>query len=259
MRRSGTWCHVRRVVLGVLFLLVGGGGVLTAQTAGDGPIERRADSVDILDPSLPLDSIRRVDSIGPTGSAGSSSRWIDSVFIDGQVIRLTVRIADEIRRDTIRLRALLDSIEQSRQAVIAANLNLDPSEWKPTERDLAERREMIERAQDFEYIYPQDVARVPVMSIPLSSIGQALGLTENVSPRISYRLEATRRMTVIVYTVLDAIEIVRLVDQVQPPGVYSFDWDFNDSSGRRVLPGSYIVEVIADSTEMLLRKRIVVP
>ena len=30
-------------------------------------------------------------------------------------------------------------------------------------------------------------------------------------------------------------------------------------SGRRVLPGSYMVEVIADSTELLLRKRVVVP
>ena len=250
---------MRRAVFVALLLLVGTVGVLPAQTAGDGPVGRPGDSIDILDPSLPLDSIRRVDSIGPTGSAGSSSRWIDSVFLDGQMIRLTVRIADDIRRDTIRLRALLDSMEQSRQAVIAANLKLDPSEWKPTERDLAERREMIERAQDFEYIYPQDVTRVPVMSIPLSSIGQALGLTEDVSPRISYRLEATRRVTVIVYTVLDALEIVRLVDQVQPPGVYRFDWDFNDSSGRRVLPGSYMVEVIADSTEMLLRKRIVVP
>lgn len=251
---------MRRVVLAASFLLIGAAGIASGQMTGERPIERRADSVDILDPSLPLDSIRRGrDSAVPSGSAGSSSRWIDSVFIDGRMIRLTVRIADAIRRDTIRLRALLDSIEGSRQAVIAANLNLDPSEWKPTERDLAERREMIERAQDFEYIYPQDITRVPVMSIPLSSIGQALGLTENVSPRISYRLEATRRITVIVYTVLDAIEIVRLVDNVQSPGVYSFDWDFNDSSGRRVLPGSYIVEVIADSTEMLLRKRIVVP
>lgn len=251
------WCERRRLVGVVLLLLVGMVGGLSAQTAGGGPGE--GDSVDILDPSLPLDSLQEGDPTAPTGTAGSSSRWVDSVFVDGRMIRLTVRIADEIRRDTARLRALLDSIERGRQATIAANLNLNPEEWRPTERDIAEREENIRRAQDFEYIYPQDIARVPVMSVPLSSIGQALGLVEDTSPRISYRLEATRKVTVIVYTVLDALEIVRLVDRVQSPGVYSFDWDFNDSSGRRVLPGSYIVEVIADSTEMLLRKRVVVP
>ena len=195
---------------------------------------------------------------GRSGGTGSVP-FVDSIFMDGRMIRLTVRIADEVRRDTARLRAVLDSIEGTTQALIAANLKLDPNDWKPTEADIAARREMIEKAQDFEYIYPQDITRIPVVSIPLSAIGQALGLTEDTSPVIAYRLEKTRQITVIIYTVIDALEIARLVDGPQRPGDYRFKWDFKDSNGRRALSGSYIVEVIADQTERLLRKRIVVP
>lgn len=212
----------------------------------------------LLDSTLPVDSVGVVTGNGSTGSMASGS-FVDSVFFEGEMIRLTVRIADEVRRDTARLRAVLDSIQGTTQALIAMNLNLDPSAWQPTEADKRERQEMIERAQDFEFIYPQDITRVPVASIPLSAIGQALGLTEDVSPLITYRLERTRRITVIVYTVLDALEVNRLVDGTQRPGNYRFKWDFNDSNGRRALSGSYIVEVIADGTERLLRKRIVVP
>ena len=175
------------------------------------------------------------------------------------MIRFSVRLSHEIRNDSVRLRALIDSIQNSTAAVIAANLRFDdPSQWQPTERQKREREEMIAVTQDRDWIYPQDITRIPVFSLPLSSIGQTLGLVEDVTPRIAYTLLSTRQISVIIYT-QSALPMVTLVDGTQKPGEYSFNWDFNDANDRRALPGSYFVEVIADGTELLLRKRIVVP
>ncbi len=263
---------MRGVILSmvVMALLLFRGGTEAAAQYGETPGVEVGDSTVVIDTTGWYDPTR--DSVewfevttGDPSATGSSSGgsgrgpFVDSIFMDGRVIRFTVRIADEIRRDTARLRAMLDSLERTTQALIAANLDLNPADWQPTEAEIAERREMIERAQDFEYIYPQDITRIPVASIPLSAIGQALGLVEDTSPLITYRLEQTRKVTVIVYTVIGALELVRLVDGTQRPGEYRFKWDFKDANGRRALSGSYIVEVIADGTEKLLRKRIVVP
>ena len=232
-----------RTLLGLLAatLLLGAVGA-RAQSGGDpGPGERIAvDSLEILQPS------------------GSSSIYVDSVYLDGEMIHLTVRIADELRRDTARLRAVLDSIENTQAARLMANLSFDPSEWQPTAADRAAREEMIAMAQDREWIYPQGITRIPVFSAPVGAIARALGLVEDVTPRISYTLTATRTITVIVYTI-SALEVARIVDGAQKPGSYSFDWDMADANGRRVLSGSYFVEVIADGTELLLRKRVEVP
>ena len=240
---------ITTLLCGIPLLGVTAPDELAAQTGGETGIA--------VDTTFTLDSNDYfADPYTPSGSGFEP--FIDSVFFDGRMIRLAVRVADEVRRDTIRLRALIDSVERAGAAVLAANLRLDPDEWRPTKSDIENREDMLRRSQDFEYIYPQNITRIPLAKIPLSSSGQALGLEEDVSPRISYKLTATRNVTVIVYT-LDALEITRLVNGSQRPGEYRFDWDFLDANGRKVLPGSYIVEVIADETEKLLRKRIVVP
>ena len=237
----------------VTILLAGIAPQLAAQTGGEGSEEGTKDSTTTI---LVPDGL---DLTGgdPTGS-GSQSPWLDSVFYDGKVIRFSVRLTEEIRRDSVRLRALIDSIERSTAAVIAANLRLNPSEWQPTEADKREREEMLAMAQDRDWIYPKDITRIPLASIPLSSIGQALGLTEDVSPRFSYTLLNTRQITVIIYT-QSALPVTTLVNGSQRPGDYKLEWDFTDANGRKALAGSYFVEVIADGKELLLRKRIVVP
>lgn len=235
------------------------GTKLYAQTGGVSgePVEGEDSTSTIFVPN-------GVDVTGgdPTGSgstgSGSESPWVDSVFFDGKIVRFTVKLTDMVRRDSVRLRALIDSIEHSTAAVIAANLRLDPSEWQPTTEDKMRREEMIAAAQDRDWIYPKDITRIPIASIPLSAIGQALGITEDVSPRFSYTLPNTRKVSVIIYT-QSALAVKTLVNGTQKPGEYRMEWDFTDSNDRKVLPGSYFVEVIADGKELLLRKRIVVP
>ncbi|MGE3800974.1 MAG: FlgD immunoglobulin-like domain containing protein [Candidatus Kapaibacterium sp.] len=244
-----------------LFLLLASlsSTILSAQTGGTSgePFEGE-DSTDTIFVPDGID----VTGGNPTGSgsteSGSESPWVDSIFYNGKMIRFTVKLSDMIRRDSVRLRALIDSIERSTAAVIAANLRLDPSEWQPTAEDKMRREEMIAAAQDRDWIYPKDITRIPVASIPLSSIGQALGITEDISPRFSYTLLNTRQISVIIYT-QSALAVKTLVNGTQKPGEYRLEWDFTDSNGRKALAGSYFVEVIADGKELLLRKRIVVP
>ena len=231
------------------FILLFTGASLYGQTGGE-PVDGESgrDTIEfVLEPS----------GSEPTGSS-SGLIWVDSIIYDGQVIRFSIRLTEEIRRDSARLRALIDSIQNATSEVIAANLHLDPSDWHPTAEEKMRREEMIRAAQDHEWIYPQKITHIPVFSVPLSSIGQTFGLVEDVTPRIAYTLPNTRQISVIVYT-QSALPVVTLVDGTQKPGEYSFDWDFNDANGRRPLPGNYFVEVIADGVELLLRKRIVVP
>jgi hypothetical protein len=156
------------------------------------------------------------------------------------------------------LRALLDSLENSDSAIIASNLNFDSTEWQPTAADRARRDELMAIAQDRDWIYPRDIVRLGGVSVPLQAIGQALGLSEDVSPRIPYTIKRTRHVKITVYT-QSALPVKTIVDTTQSPADYVVEWDFSDRNGRRVLSGSYFAEVIADGEELLLRKRIVVP
>jgi hypothetical protein len=161
-----------------------------------------------------------------------------------------------IRRDSLVLHLFLDSLDNTPQAIRQRNLTFNSRDWMPTAADRARRAEDIARSQDWGNVY-KNIPRAGI-SIPLKSIGQALGLVEDVSPRIRYTLMRTEEVSVRVYD-LESNLVRVLVDGVQPPGEYSFDWDLADADGRRVHYGDYIVEVIAQKTRLLLRKRVEVP
>lgn len=238
---------VRHTLPGLILfaLLLAGGHRLLAQTETEPePIPLTGDSVRIYLPG--------------GGSGTESGAYVDSVYYDGRMIRLTIHVSEAIRRDSTRLRAFIDSLENAATAVIARNLAFNPEEWQPTAADRARREEEIAIAQDRDWIYPKDVTRIPVLSAPVGAIATSLGLVEDVTPRIAYILRATSTVTVKIYT-QSALPVVTLVDGVQKPGEYAMDWDFKDSNGRRVLPGSYFAEVIVDGTMLVLQKRIVVP
>jgi hypothetical protein len=136
------------------------------------------------------------------------------------------------------------------------NLTLTMRDWMPTARDRQRRADDIARAQDRGFLY-RDIPRVQLFSIPMSSIGVALGIDEDVTPKINYTLMATEPVTVKVYG-LDATLVTTLVEGVQSPGVYKLVWDFKDAYGIRVPFGNYVAEVMAGG-RLLLRKRIEVP
>ena len=164
-------------------------------------------------------------------------------------------LRETLERDHAAIRAYLDSLDNTPLAIMRRNLAMNPRDWMPTAADRARREEDIRRSQGWDLIY-QNIPRVGV-SVPLRSIGQSLGLVEDVSPKIYYTLLHTDSVSVRVYDITSRLVVV-LVDGVQSPGEYRFDWDMLDAGGKRVSAGDYFAEVIVGK-KLVLRKRIEVP
>jgi hypothetical protein len=84
-----------------------------------------------------------------------------------------------------------------------------------------------------------------------------LGLMEDVSPVIKYKLDYQDEIEIVVYSI-NATVIATLFNGIQVPGSYSITWNGRDDKGRRILSGDYIAEVRIGK-ERYIRKRIVIP
>ncbi len=166
------------------------------------------------------------------------------------------RLIEAVKRDSILLAQFLDSLQNSYDARVKRALTFDPAEWRPTDADRARRAAEIWAAQGFDKVF-QNIPRVQLVSVPLGAIAVALGLAEDVSPRIKYTMMATDSVSVIVYnTNADTVRVI--VSGLQRPGVYDFNWDMKNSAGGKAPMGHYIAEVIV-GRRLVLRKRIEVP
>ncbi len=239
--RFPAWGTVVVVVL-LLILAVDTAGAQTADTARGG---RRIPAGDSIFNYMP---------------GGRSSRIVrDSAYLVWlyDKIRPIVRLREALLRDTVAWNRFLDSLEHTPEAIMRRNLAFKPEEWMPTPEDRARRDADIRRSQDWDFIHPPGIAYAQVASVPLASIGQMLGLTEDVSPRISYTVTTADNVSVKIYD-LNARLIATLVNAPKKPGTYRMEWDMRDENGRRALSGDYIAEITI-GTLVTARKRIVVP
>jgi hypothetical protein len=190
----------------------------------------------------------------------------DSTFVPGSLIGVTPepsrdslstinRLRRDARLDSMYLVLLLDSLDRTMQARMRRNLAMSPADWRSTKSDRDRREADLRRAMDMDFVFPH--AYMPLFSVSTGAVFRALGLVEDVTPRITYTLTHTQQVTVRIYN-LEADLIATIVDGSQRPGVYDFEWDFNDASGNRVPYGNYVAEVIVRGT-LVLRKRIEVP
>ncbi len=92
--------------------------------------------------------------------------------------------------------------------------------------------------------------------ISFADIGSLLGLAEDVSPVIKYRLDYYVEVEVVIYSVRAAV-ISTLFKGRQPPGPYKITWNGRDDKGRKMPRGDYIGEVRIGK-ERFIRKRIVI-
>ncbi len=92
--------------------------------------------------------------------------------------------------------------------------------------------------------------------ISFADIGSMLGLTEDVSPVITYKLDYYVEIEVVIYSIR-AVVIATLFEGKQPPGPYKITWNGRDDKGRKMPRGDYIGEVRIGK-ERLIRKRIVI-
>lgn len=211
-----------------------------------GGAQVRGGGGDTLKPVRPApDSTVRVPSTG--GSSGQYQGTPDTTAMQ--------RLRETIRRDSALVRAYLDSIANTPLARMRRNLAMNPREWMTSDADRRRRDDEIKNSQSWDDIH-QNIPRAGI-SVPLQAIGRALGIIEDVTPRIKYTLTRTDSITVKVYDLTAGIVRV-IVNGVQSPGVYDFDWDMADNRGRRVAAGDYIAEVVVNR-RLVLRKRIEVP
>ncbi|MBK8910717.1 MAG: hypothetical protein IPM61_05245 [Chlorobi bacterium] len=174
-------------------------------------------------------------------------------------IRPLVRLREDLRRDTAALRAFLDSLRNTPEAIRRRNLAILPEQWTPTQADRARREQEIRQSQDWDFIHPQGITYLNVASIPLSDIATMMGVTEDVSPVINYLLPEPGHVSVMVYNT-SAQHIATIVDAPQKSGSYRYEWNMLDAQGVRAKSGDYFAEVRSGREKKLIaRKRIVVP
>lgn len=215
----------------------------------------------VLVPAVMLAQQRHLDTnrTDTTRSQYNATATQDSIRVSMERLQLIYRLRTKIIEDSMALREYLDSLDNTPLARMRRNLTFSSRDWMPTAGDRARRQEEIMRSQSADKIL-LNIPRAGV-SIPISSIARALGLVEDVSPRIKYVLRQTVRVQVSIYN-LRAETVTVLVNEVQSPGEYQLDWNFLGSAGARMPSGDYVAEVIADEREgrrLLLRKRIEVP
>mgnify|MGYP000032737819 CR=1 FL=1 len=130
-----------------------------------------------------------------------------------------------------------------------------PTAWQSALRNLQLRQELLspdaQELVQYQYALQQAQAlpnptlrRTPgaTAAIPLETIARFLGLSEDLSPRISYGVPAVARVQVLVYSV-QALRVATLLDEVQRPGRYELTWNGRDDQGRALPPGDYVAEI----------------
>ncbi len=192
----------------------------------------------------------------PGGKAGVFAPEQDTLYLRALQLELppSVRLALDIQRilsdfEIVRRRSELESPWQA----ALRNMTLSERILQPDPREVVQRQVAIASATAMPI---WRAGQSGAVSIPMSSIGSFLGLTEDVSPRMSYRVHQTARVQAVVYSTT-ALIVRRLLDQEQRPGVYDIEWDGRDDKGRLMPAGDYVLEVRIGDRE-LHRKRIVV-
>lgn len=146
--------------------------------------------------------------------------------------------------------------EQENPFTIALrNLDLPSEYYQPRSEDIVQREEMIARSQAIPTGRPGGMRGG--VSIGLNEIATFLGLAEDVSPVITYVVEFTMQVKVIVYSTA-AREVAMMFQGLQNAGTYKLTWNGRDDKGRPMPSGDYVAEVRLGN-DRFVRKRITIP
>lgn len=218
-----------------------------------------AQPIDTTDRPSGSVSLPSIDTLWVPGSLHLEGMDSAEQWLFQQKIRPLVRLREDLRRDTAAFRAFLDSLRNTPDAIRRRNLAISPEEWMPTQADRAKREREIRQSQDWDFIHPQGITYINVLSVPISDITAALGITEDVSPVINYVLPQPGHVSVMVYD-MAAQHVATIVDAPQKAGSYRYEWNMLDAKGIRAKAGDYFAEVRSGTEKKLIaRKHIVVP
>ena len=130
--------------------------------------------------------------------------------------------------------------------------NIPPDFFIPSPVEVVHRQIAIENSQYIPFI--NTMPRFGKFSI--DAILSMLGLSEDVSPEITYSIDFVADVEVVVYSISSSV-VATLFNGRQVPGRYTITWNGRDSKGKLMPPGDYIAEVRIGK-EKYIRKRIVI-
>ena len=129
----------------------------------------------------------------------------------------------------------------------------------PKEFFIPDAREVVQREINIanSFYVPYVNTYNPYRAIAtFEQIGNFFGITEDVSPEITYRLDNPANVEVVVYSI-SAVVIAKIFDGKQPNGIYRFTWNGRDDKGVKMQSGDYVAE-IRIGNDKYIRKRIVI-
>ncbi|MFH1052520.1 MAG: FlgD immunoglobulin-like domain containing protein [bacterium] len=166
-------------------------------------------------------------------------------------IPVSVRLQNDLKRFEGK-RSIIKDMESGLPWQIALeNLNIRPEILSPTSFEIVQRQEMINNA----FYIPFMPNRINSgFSISPQELGVFLGILEDVSPVISFELDYTEEIEVVVYSI-QAVVVATLFKGIRHPGKQTFVWNGRDDKGRPLPSGDYIGEVRIGNNRFI-RKRI---
>lgn len=119
------------------------------------------------------------------------------------------------------------------------NLQMPAHVWDPNPIDIVHRE--LSKQEAF-YVPFVNTYNPYGLKIPLDAISTFFGLTEDTSPLITYTLEYTSEVKIVVFSV-QATAVATIFESVQQAGRYSITWNGRDDKGKPLPPGDYIAEI----------------
>lgn len=139
----------------------------------------------------------------------------------------------------------------SEQEVAKRNLQIPKDFYLPTGQEITMYQYGLMQSQYVPYVSTYKPFGVKV---PFSTIGNLLGLNEDVSPWLEYELDVETDVRVAVYSE-KALLVATIINTTQPPGRYRYFWNGRDDNGKQLPRGDYIGEIRIGKTKYI-RKRI---
>ena len=208
------------------------------------------------------------NALGQQDTAGSTTRpgateftpAQDSAYQKAKELNISpyVRFFLDLQRYSELWTALKERQRKDPLNIMTHNIdNIPPELYIPTGKELVRHQYNIAMSQQTGLPAAIPVTPGAGLQMPLSAIGAFLGIGEDVSPELSYTLETSSDVEIVIYSV-QALVIKTLLKARQFPGKYNLTWDARNDVGNRVPPGDYVAE-IRIGKERVIRKRIIIP
>jgi hypothetical protein len=185
------------------------------------------------------------------------SKMQDSAYTGALKLKIPIgsRFANDIRQFLPKNSKSNELInEKSLAEIIKENLDLPAKFFMPSAVEMTMHDYNIMQSQ---YIPFVQTNKIGGLKVSMGAIAMFLGLIEDTSPNITYKIDETSEVEVVIYSV-QAVVIASIYKGVQLPGSYKLVWNFRDELGRIQPSGDYIAEVRIGK-ERFARKRIYIP